>query len=277
MIGGFLSICAVLAAEWKDNMEFVMYEQEGFVGTITMNRPKALNALNLQMIDELDAVLDAVDLATTRCLILTGAGEKAFVAGADIGSMLPLTKEEGKRWGEHGNAVFRKLETLPIPVIAAVNGFALGGGCELAMACDFRIAGENAQFAQPETGLGIPPGFGGTQRLPRIVGEGMARELIYTGRRIDAQEALRTGLVNHVYPAGELLAEAKKLAGKIARNAPIGVRASKAAINRGAVTDLDSGIAFETVYFGSCFETEDQKEAMTAFVEKRKPEAFRNR
>lgn len=258
-------------------MEFVLYEQEGFVGIITMNRPKALNALNLQMIDELDAVIDTIDTDTTRCVIITGAGEKAFVAGADIGSMLPLSKQDGKRWGEHGNAVFRRLELLPIPVIAAVNGFALGGGCELAMACDFRLASDSAVFAQPETGLGIPPGFGGTQRLPRIIGEGMARELIYSGRRIDAQEALRTGLVNHVYPAGELLAEAKKLAEKIARNAPIGVRASKSAISRGVVSDLDSGIAYETVYFGSCFETEDQKDAMSAFLEKRKPDPFKNR
>lgn len=258
-------------------MEYVLYEQEGFVGTIIMSRPKALNALNLQMIDELDAVIDAIDPATTRCVILTGAGEKAFVVGADIASMLPLTKEEGKRWGEHGNAVFRKLEKLPIPVIAAVNGFALGGGCELAMACDFRLASETAVFAQPETGLGIPPGFGGTQRLPRIVGEGMAREMIYSGARLDAREALRVGLVNHVYPVGELPAEAKKLAERIARNAPIGVRAAKAAISRGAMTDLDSGIACETVYFSSCFETEDQKDAMTAFLEKRKPEPFHNR
>lgn len=258
-------------------MEFVMYEQTGFVGTITLNRPKALNALNLQMIDELEAAIDAIDLAETRCVILTGAGEKAFVAGADIASMLPLTKQGGKLWGEHGNQVFRKLETLPIPVIAAVNGFALGGGCELAMACDFRLASETAVFAQPETGLGIPPGFGGTQRLPRIVGEGLAREMIYSGRRIDAQEALRVGLVNHVYPTEELMAEAQKLAEKIARNAPIGVRASKAAIDRGIHTDLDRGIGYETVYFGSCFETEDQRDAMSAFLEKRKPEPFRNR
>ena len=184
-------------------MEFITYEQEGFVGVITINRPKALNALNSQVLDELNATLDAVDVNETRALILTGAGEKSFVAGADIGEMSTLTKAEGEAFGKKGNDVFRKLETLPVPVIAAVNGFALGGGCEISMSCDIRICSENAIFGQPETGLGITPGFGGTQRLARIVGPGMAKQMIYTARNIKADEAYRIGLVNAVYPQEE--------------------------------------------------------------------------
>ena len=182
-------------------MEFITYEQDGFVGIITINRPKALNALNSQVLDELDAALDAVDLNTTRALILTGAGDKSFVAGADIGEMSSLTKAEGEAFGKKGNDVFRKLETFPLPVIAAVNGFALGGGCEISMSCDIRICSENAVFGQPEVGLGITPGFGGTQRLARLVGAGMAKQMIYTARNIKADEAYRIGLVNAVYPA----------------------------------------------------------------------------
>ncbi|MDE5716578.1 MAG: enoyl-CoA hydratase/isomerase family protein, partial [Lachnospiraceae bacterium] len=160
-------------------MEFVLYEVKGQVGTITINREKALNALNSTVLDELNAVLDGVDLNEVRCLILTGAGEKSFVAGADIGEMSTLTKAEGEAFGKKGNDVFRKLETFPIPVIAAVNGFALGGGCEISMSCDIRICSDNAVFGQPEVGLGITPGFGGTQRLARIVGPGMAKQMIY--------------------------------------------------------------------------------------------------
>ena len=160
-------------------MEFITYEVEGQIGIITINRPKALNALNSAVLDELDKTLDAVDQEAIRCLILTGAGEKSFVAGADIGEMSTLTKAEGEAFGKKGNDVFRKLETFPIPVIAAVNGFALGGGCEISMSCDIRICSENAVFGQPEVGLGITPGFGGTQRLARIVGTGKAKEMIY--------------------------------------------------------------------------------------------------
>ena len=223
-------------------MEFITYEVEGQIGIITINRPKALNALNSAVLDELDKTLDAVDQEAIRCLILTGAGEKSFVAGADIGEMSTLTKAEGEAFGKKGNDVFRKLETFPIPVIAAVNGFALGGGCEISMSCDIRICSENAVFGQPEVGLGITPGFGGTQRLARIVGTGKAKEMIYGARNIKAEEAYRIGLVNNVYPAEELMPAAKKLASTIARNAPIAVRNCKRAINEGMQVDMDQAI-----------------------------------
>ena len=214
-------------------MEFITYEVEGQVGIITINRPKALNALNSAVLDELDATIDGVDLDAVRCLILTGAGEKSFVAGADIAEMSTLTKEEGEAFGKKGNDIFRKIETLPIPVIAAVNGFALGGGCEISMSCDIRICSDNAVFGQPEVGLGITPGFGGTQRLARLVGPGMAKQMIYTARNIKADEAYRIGLVNAVYPQEELMPAAKKMAAGIAKNAPIAVRHCKQAINEG--------------------------------------------
>lgn len=258
-------------------MEFITYEQEGFVGVITINRPKALNALNSQVLKEIDATLDAVNLETTRCLILTGAGEKSFVAGADIAEMSTLTKAEGEAFGKAGNDVFRKLETFPIPTIAAVNGFALGGGNEIAMSCDIRICSDNAVFGQPEVGLGITPGFGGTQRLARIIGVGKAKELIYTAFNIKADEAYRVGLVNAVYPQAELMDAAKKMAAKIAKNAPIAVRACKKAINDGLDVDMDQAIVIEEKLFGSCFETEDQKDGMTAFLNKTKVEGFKNK
>ena len=245
-------------------MEFITYEVEGQIGIITINRPKALNALNSAVLDELDKTLDAVDQEAIRCLILTGAGEKSFVAGADIGEMSTLTKAEGEAFGKKGNDVFRKLETFPIPVIAAVNGFALGGGCEISMSCDIRICSENA-------------GFGGTQRLARIVGTGKAKEMIYGARNIKAEEAYRIGLVNNVYPAEELMPAAKKLASTIARNAPIAVRNCKRAINEGIQVDMDQAIVIEEKLFGSCFETCDQKEGMNAFLEKRKVDAFLNK
>ena len=258
-------------------MEFITYEVEGQIGIITINRPKALTALNSAVLDELDKTLDAVDQEAIRCLILTGAGEKSFVAGADIGEMSTLTKAEGEAFGKKGNDVFRKLETFPIPVIAAVNGFALGGGCEISMSCDIRICSENAVFGQPEVGLGITPGFGGTQRLARIVGTGKAKEMIYGARNIKAEEAYRIGLVNNVYPAEELMPAAKKLASTIARNAPIAVRNCKRAINEGIQVDMDQAIVIEEKLFGSCFETCDQKEGMNAFLEKRKVDAFLNK
>ena len=258
-------------------MEFITYEVEGQIGIITINRPKALNALNSAVLDELDKTLDAVDQEAIRCLILTGAGEKSFVAGADIGEMRTLTKAEGEAFGKKGNDVFRKLETFPIPVIAAVNGFALGGGCEISMSCDIRICSVNAVFGQPEVGLGITPGFGGTQRLARIVGTGKAKEMIYGARNIKAEEAYRIGLVNNVYPAEELMPAAKKLASTIARNAPIAVRNCKRAINEGIQVDMDQAIVIEEKLFGSCFETCDQKEGMNAFLEKRKVDAFLNK
>ncbi len=258
-------------------MEFVLYEQRGAVGIITINREKALNALNSAVLDELDKTLDNVNQEEVRCLILTGAGQKSFVAGADIGEMSSLTKKEGEAFGKKGNDVFRKLETFPIPVIAAINGFALGGGCEISMSCDIRICSANAVFGQPEVGLGITPGFGGTQRLARIVGVGKAKEMIYGARNIKADEAYRIGLVNNVYPIEELMPAAEKLAGTIAKNAPIAVRNSKKAINEGLDVGMDEAIVIEEKLFGDCFESYDQKEGMTAFIEKRKVEAFLNK
>lgn len=264
-------------------MEFITYEQDGFVGVITINRPKALNALNSQVLDELNETLDSIDLDATRALVLTGAGEKSFVAGADIGEMSTLTVAEGEAFGKKGNDVFRKLETFPIPVIAAVNGFALGGGCEISMSCDIRICSDNAIFGQPEVGLGITPGFGGTQRLARLVGPGMAKQMIYTARNIKAAEAYRIGLVNAVCSEVKdeegnvtataqenLLATAKKMAAGIAMQAPIAVRACKKAINEGLDVDMDQAIVIEEKLFGSCFETEDQRAGMGNFLEKDK-------
>lgn len=258
-------------------MEFITYEVEGQVGIITINRPKALNALNSQVLEELDATLDAVDQEAVRVLILTGAGEKSFVAGADIGEMSTLTKAEGEAFGKKGNDIFRKLETFPLPVIAAINGFALGGGCEISMSCDIRICSDNAVFGQPEVGLGITPGFGGTQRLARLVNPGMAKQLIYTARNIKADEAYRIGLVNAVYTQEELLPAAKKMAAGIAKNAPIAVRNCKKAINDGLQVDMDQAILIEEKLFGDCFETHDQKEGMSAFLEKRKEKNFINK
>lgn len=258
-------------------MEYILYEVAGQVGTITINRPKALNALNSQVLEELDQVLDRVDLENVRVLVLTGAGDKSFVAGADIAEMSSLTKAEGEAFGKKGNDVFRKLETFPVPVICAINGFALGGGCEISLSCDIRICSDNAVFGQPEVGLGITPGFGGTQRLARTVGVGMAKQMIYSARNIKADEALRIGLVNAVYPQEELMAAAAKMAAGIAKNAPIAVRNCKKAINEGLQTDMDQAIVIEEKLFGDCFESHDQKEGMSAFLEKRKEKNFINK
>ena len=273
-------------------MDYILYEQNGNVAAITINREKALNALNSQVLDELNATLDAVDLATVRCLVITGAGSKSFVAGADIGEMSSLTKAEGEAFGKKGNDVFRKIETFPIPVIAAVNGFALGGGCEISMSCDIRICSDNAVFGQPEVGLGITPGFGGTQRLARLVGAGMAKQMIYTARNIKAADAYRIGLVNEVYSAEVdadgnvvksaqevMLAAAQKMAATIAKNAPIAVRNFKKAINEGLDADMDQAVVIEEKLFGDCFETEDQKYGMAFFLDKNKEkvkEPFKN-
>ena len=253
-------------------MGFIDYEVDGAVGAvgiITINRPKALNALNEDVLNELEQAFDAVDLSVVRCLILTGAGEKSFVAGADIGAMSTMTKAEGAAFGKKGNDIFLKIEKFPIPVIAAINGFALGGGCEISMSCDIRICSENALFGQPEVGLGITPGFGGTQRLARLVGAGMAKQLIYTARNIDAAEAKRIGLVNEVYPLADLMPAAKKMAAGIAGNAPIAVRACKKAINEGLQVSIDEGVAIEEELFGSCFESYDQREGMANFLRKK--------
>ena len=260
-------------------MEFVLYEQKDAVGIITINREKALNALNSTVLEELNEAFDQVNLNEVRCLILTGAGQKSFVAGADIGEMSSLSKKEGEAFGKKGNDVFRKIETFPIPVIAAINGFALGGGCEISMSCDIRICSDNAVFGQPEAGLGITPGFGGTQRLARLVGAGMAKQMVYTARNIKADEALRIGLVNAVYTQEELLPAALKMAAGIAKNAPIAVRNCKKAINEGLDLDMDQAIVVEEKLFGDCFETEDQKYGMAFFLDKNKEkvkESFKN-
>ena len=257
--------------------ENLLFSKENGIGYVTISRPKALNALNAATVEELDALLDEIaGDAEIQVVILTGAGEKSFVAGADITEMRPLGAIAGRAWGQKGQAVFTKLERLPQPVIAAVNGFALGGGCELAMACDIRIASEKAKFGQPETGLGITPGFGGTQRLPRLVGKGRAKELLFTADMIDAAEAYRIGLVNKVVPPEELMEAARTMAGRIMKRSAAAVQLAKAAVNRGIEAGLENGIAYEAEVFGLCFATEDQKEGMTAFVEKRKPE-FKNR
>ena len=233
-------------------MAFIQYEVQGNVAVLTIDRPKALNALNSAVLEELDTAISAIDLDAVRALVITGSGDKSFVAGK-------------------GNDVFRKIETLPIPVIAAVNGFALGGGNELAMSCDIRICSDNAVFGQPEVGLGITPGFGGTQRLARLVSPGMAKQLIYSGRNIKADEAKRIGLVNEIYTQEELLPAALKLAATIAKNAPIAVRACKKAINEGLELGMDDALVLEEGLFGSCFETHDQAEGMGCFLSREKP------
>lgn len=258
-------------------MEFVKIEKAGQVAVLTISREAAMNALNSQVLDEISSAVDGIDVNETRCLVITGAGSKAFVAGADIKEMSALTKAEGEAFGRKGNDIFLKIEKLPIPVIAAVNGFALGGGCELSLACDIRICSDNAVFGQPETGLGITPGFGGTQRLARVVGTGMAGQMIYTARNIKADEALRIGLVNAVYPQEELLPAAMKMAEGIAKNAPIAVRAAKKALKGGISLPIDEAVALEEKLFGSCFETADQRYGMECFVNKVKDkEAYKN-
>jgi len=254
----------------------LIVEKQDAVCIVKINNPQAMNALNSTVLGELDAAFSEIGKdADVKAVIITGEG-RAFVAGADISQMSTMSAAEGKAFGEQGAAVFRKIEQLPVPVIAAVNGFALGGGCELAMACDIRIASVKAKFSQPEVGLGITPGFSGTQRLPRIVGMGIAKELIYTADIIDAAEAYRIGLVNKLAEPETLMEEALKMANKIASKAPIAVRYSKEAINTGIQTDMDSAIAIEANLFGLCFASEDQKEGMAAFLKKEAPQ-FKNR
>ena len=264
-----LCLTAILSLQ----AEFIKYQEEGEIAIITINRPKALNALNSQVLEELDKTLGGVDTDRIRALIITGAGEKSFVAGADIAEMSSLTKAQGEEFSKKGNKVFRKIETFPIPVIAAVNGFALGGGCEISMSCDIRICSDNALFGQPEVGLGITPGFGGTQRLARLVGLGMAKQMIFTGQNIKADEALRIGLVNAVYPQAELLNEAKKLADAIAQNGANAVKRSKLAINEGIQLDIDSALEIEEKLFGECFQGDEQVNRMKKFLEKSKKKA----
>ena len=265
-----LLLAIMLSTAFTLNTEFIKYEEDGQISVLTINRPKALNALNSQVLYELDKTLDSIDTSKIRALIITGAGEKSFVAGADIAEMSTLTKKQGEEFSKKGNDVFRKLETFPIPVIAAVNGFALGGGCEISMSCDIRICSDNAIFGQPEVGLGITPGFGGTQRLARLVGMGMAKQMIFTAQNIKAEEALRIGLVNAIYPQNELLNEAKKLALAIAKNGQNAIKNSKKAINEGIQVDIDKAIQIEEKLFGDCFETSEQINGMKNFLEKGK-------
>ena len=250
---------------------FLKIEQQEAVTVLKISAPKSLNALNSTLLRELGDFVDNLDPAT-RVLIITGDGEKSFVAGADISEMAHLNEEQGREFGRLGAQVFRKIELLSIPVIAAVNGFALGGGCELAMACDIRIASSKAKFGQPEVGLGIIPGFSGTYRLPKLIGQGYAKEMIYTGKAIRADEALRIGLVNAVYEPEELMVRAMEMAQKILANAPIAISLAKQSIGEGYDLDADAAIALENDLFGQCFATADQKEGMDAFLNKRKAE-----
>lgn len=252
----------------------IKLEKKGHIGVLTVSRPEALNALNSEALEELKAKADEIRAdEDIRVLIVTGEG-KAFVAGADIAEMKGLNEEEGRAFGLKGQAALTSVEQLPIPVIAAVNGFALGGGCELSLCADIRIASEKAKFGQPEVGLGITPGFGGTQRLPRVIGLSKAMELILTGRMIKADEALALGLVDRVVPPEALMDEAIKLANTIAANAPVAVRASKAAIRRFTGASLENDLDREAELFGSCFATHDQKMAMEAFVSKAEKSEF---
>lgn len=242
--------------------------RENGVGILAISAPKSLNALNSTLLGELDDFVTHLDTKATRVLIVTGDGDKSFVAGADISEMSNLNQEEGLAFGRRGAAAFKHLEDLPIPTIAAINGFALGGGCELAMACDIRIASVKAKFGQPEVGLGIIPGFSGTYRLPKLIGQGMAKQLIYTGKAIRADEALRIGLVNSIHEPEELMTEAMNIAESILKNAPIAIAYAKKCINENYDMPIDEALAYENDYFSRCFLTEDQKNGMKSFLNK---------
>jgi enoyl-CoA hydratase len=248
----------------------LLIEKNNNIAILSFNKPSVLNALDSNVLTELDSAIDYIEKDNDiYVLIITGVG-KAFVAGADISEMREMDAEQGRKFGDLGSKVFRKIELMEKPVIAAINGFALGGGCELSMCCDIRIASVKAKFGQPEVSLGITPGFAGTQRLSRIVGTAKAKELIFTGNIINSEEAYKIGLVNKVVEIEELMNEAVKMAEKIASNAQLAVRYSKIAINRGYDVDFESGNEIEKVLFGLSFSTKDQKEGMTAFLEKRK-------
>lgn len=248
---------------------FLKIERNDGITVMKISAPKSLNALNSAILKEIDDFVGHLD-ATTRVLIITGDGEKSFVAGADISEMAHLDEPQGYEFGRLGAQVFRRIETLPIPVIAAVNGFALGGGCELAMSCDIRIASSKAKFGQPEVGLGIIPGFSGTYRLPKLIGQGYAKEMIYTGKVIRSDEALRIGLVNAVYEPEELMDKAMEMAQMMLKNAPVAISLAKQSINEGYDLDAEQAIGLENQLFGKCFATSDQKEGMDAFLNKRK-------
>ncbi|MEA4914975.1 MAG: enoyl-CoA hydratase-related protein [Christensenella sp.] len=257
-------------------MQFAKLERVGSVAILTIHRPQALNALNAEVLSDIASALDLLT-RSDRCIVITGAGEKAFVAGADIALMRNQNKTEAMAFARIGSDLFRRIEQLQVPVIAAVNGYALGGGFELALACDIRLASENAVFALPEVTLGIIPGFGGTQRIMRALGVGMAKELLFTGRKMKAQEALNCGLVNRVFAPEALMSGAIDLATDIAANAPIAIRTAKAAANLCAETSLETGLEAALHLYVGCYETQDQQNAMSAFVEKRRPDAFEDR
>ena len=255
------------------NCQFLRTEiRENGLCILTISAPQSLNALNSTIIEELDHFCSTLDMNKVRVLILTGDGDRSFVAGADISEMATKTPEEALLFGQKGAEAFLKLEDLPIPTIAAVNGFALGGGCEIAMACDIRYASSKAKFGQPEVGLGIIPGFSGTYRLPKLIGQGMAKELIYSGRAIRADEALRIGLVNAVCEPEDLIPQCIRLAEQILKNAPLAVRKAKQCINQNYDLDRTEGLALENRLFAECFATEDQKNGMRAFLQKEQVE-----
>ena len=258
-------------------MSFVTLEKKEHVGVVTIDRPEALNALNSQVLTDLDQVITEIESDEDIYVVILTGGGRSFVAGADIGEMKDLTAYEARKFGQKGDDIFLRLENLSKPVIAAINGFALGGGCELSMACDIRLASEKAKFGQPEVGLGITPGFAGTQRLPRIVGLAKAMELIFTAKIIGAEEAKAIGLVSEVYPAEELMDQAMAMANMICAQAQIAVKLSKRSIRMGMQSDIATGCAFEADAFALCFSTEDQTEGMSAFVEKRKDKNFQNK
>jgi enoyl-CoA hydratase len=250
----------------------ILLSVEGEIGILTINRPKALNALNIETLEEIQMGIQEVKKdPALKVLILTGAGEKAFIAGADITEMRGMGPMEALHFSKMGHSTLKMIQDLERPVIAAVNGFALGGGTEVAIACDFAYASENARFGLPEVTLGIFPGFGGTQRLPRLIGKGKAKELIFSGKMISAQEAYQTGIVNRVVPLASLMEETKKTAAQIAANGAVGVRLAKMLVDVGFNMDLTAACSLESYAFGIGFATEDQKEGMTAFIEKRKP------
>jgi enoyl-CoA hydratase len=255
-------------------MKFVLLEQKGMTGILTIQRPEALNALNSALIAELTEALNMAASMDLRSLIISGAGGKAFAAGADIGEMKDLGPEQAEEFSARGNRLMDSIEQFPIPVIAAVNGFALGGGCELALACDIRLAADNAVFAFPEVSIGVLPGYGGIKRLVRLIGAGRAKEMIFTARRIKAAEALALGLVNSVHSASELTDSAMRTADMINANAPLAVRGAKKSANESTGLTLQESRFMESKYFGACFGTIDQHNAMTAFVEKQKPAPF---
>jgi enoyl-CoA hydratase/carnithine racemase len=254
-------------------LENVLYEKKGAIAYVTLNRPKVLNALSKRTWEDLRAAFEnARDDAAVRGVILTGAGDKAFIAGADISELTHLTAVEAEKSSSYGQEVLNLIENLGKPVIAAINGFALGGGCETAMACTVRVAVENAKFGQPEVKLGVLPGGGGTQRLPRLVGKGRALQLILTGEMISAQEAYRIGLVNEVVPSADLITRAEAMLNQIFANAPVAVKYSLEAVSKGLEASQAEGLALEASLFGLCAGTDDKKEGTQAFLEKRKPQ-----